>query len=1316
MKESEERNAGSTVGQSAAGCLHARPAPSLNRPGFGRLAIVPLAAILITAAVFWQARQAQLSSFRSQFESDAAARTALIMQETDKSLLAIKSLGWLFDGTGNLDRKGFQAFATACLSERRELQALSWNPRVLAAERAGFEQRAGREGLGQFRITERDPDHRLVPARERGTYYPAFYVEPLRGNEAAAGFDVGSDAVRLAALVRARDTGEPAVTEPIQLVQQGGGQAGFLIFVPVYRQGIPPASVPERRAALEGFAVGVYEAGAVVAAALRRAEPLGLSLALLDCSAPAGCQLMSRWEDPLKGERSWQSILFPAPPKARSTFAFAGRQWSVETTAGRAYMGRCCPLACWLILPAGLLLGCLATRYARTLLSSRERMEQLVTERTAELCQTQEMLRLVLDAIPVRVHWKDRDSVYLGCNRRFAEDAELSGPEEIAGKTDFDLPWKPYAESYRGRDRQVIASGQPMLDYEQPRTASDGRVLTLRQSKLPLRDARGSIIGVLSIYEDITTRKQAEEALRESEARYRAVVESSADGMVVAVENKVVYVNPAAVRLAGAREAGDLVGRSILDFVHEDYLAEAGKRRAKMLETGLPSPVIEGKLRRPNGEVVEAEWMGVPIVYGGKPAILNSFRDMTEHRRRAQALRASEAKYRQLHESMMDAFAATDLDGRLTDCNEAFRRMLGYEREEMLTLSYTDFTPAKWHAFEAAIRQTQVLARGYSDIYEKEYRRKDGTVFPVELRAVLLRDNAGQPYGIWAIVRDITERTRAAEALRRQLAFDDLITRILARFASGTGPEIDGHIGTALEEIGCFIGVEHAAVIQLSPDATTWSVTHEWCAPGIPRLFDKSQKVPVGAFAWTEKLILAGEVVQIHSKDDFPPEAAAIRQHWEADGFKSTLQVPLRGRGGRVQGCIGLYAVRQEVSWRPEDLQRLKTVCDAVANALERQRTEEALRQSETRYRTLFETAQDAIFLDEGERFVDCNPMTLRLFGCDREQVIGQTPMRFSPARQPDGRESTEKAREKIHAAYTGRPQFFEWRHCRLDGSEFEAEVSLNRLEVAEHPMLLAFVRDITARKRAEGLLAGEKRVLEWIARRKPLPAVLNEICRFIEDLSPGVMSSILLLEADGTRLRPVAGPKLPQDWTRAITPLVIGPSVGSCGAAAWHKEQVVVSDIATDPRWTGYPELCALALKCGLRACWSTPILWGGRVVGHLRGVLSATAQPGGKGPGGHQTSHPPGERRHRARSGRRGPAPRPRRTGRAGSGAHGGTGSGQRTAGRAGPVEVAVPGDHEPRIAHPAELDYRVHRHSATGLRRPGQRRAEEAVGTGL
>ena len=520
-------------------------------------------------------------------------------------------------------------------------------------------------------------------------------------------------------------------------------------------------------------------------------------------------------------------------------------------------------------------------------------------------------------------------------------------------------------------------------------------------------------------------RKHGEEALRHSEALYRAVVEYSPVGISVAVDNKVVYVNPAAVRLAGARNAADLLGHSILEFVHEDVRDEVEKRRAKIVETGQPSPLFETKLRRPDGRIIYAESMGVPILYAGKPAILNSFRDITEHRRRAEALRASEAKYRQLHESMMDAFVAADLDWRLTECNEIFRQMLGYAAEEILTLGLKDITPAKWHTLDAEIRQTQVLARGYSDIYQKEYCRKDGTTVPVELRVVLLRDDAGLPSGTWAIVRDITERKQAEESLRQS-------REQLRRRA---------------EELG---------TIMASAPVALW-VAHD---PHCNRISGNRMA---------------------NSFDNTSPQT-----NWSAN-------VP-----------AGLRWFREGRELKPQELPMQL----AALNNIEIHNTELEL------------------LLQSGRR--------VSLLGSATPLCDGQGRVRGCVG---------------------------------------------------------AFL-DNTERKRAEGLLAGEKRVLEWIAARKPLPEVLNEICRFIEELSPGMMSSVLLSDADGTCLHPVAAPNLPHDWTRAITPLVIGPTVGSCGTAAWTKQQVVVSDIAADPRWTDYPEYCALALQCGLRACWSTPIL----------------------------------------------------------------------------------------------------------------------------
>jgi PAS domain S-box-containing protein len=139
-----------------------------------------------------------------------------------------------------------------------------------------------------------------------------------------------------------------------------------------------------------------------------------------------------------------------------------------------------------------------------------------ITERRhmEEQLQTSRLLTEgIINAIPARVFWKDRNLVYLGCNTEFARDAGFTDPRDIVGKDDFALAWQDQAELYRADDRAVIDTRCPRMLIEEPQTTPDGRTITLLTSKIPLKDHRDEIIGVLGVYLDISARKQAEEAM-----------------------------------------------------------------------------------------------------------------------------------------------------------------------------------------------------------------------------------------------------------------------------------------------------------------------------------------------------------------------------------------------------------------------------------------------------------------------------------------------------------------------------------------------------------------------------------------------------------------------------------------------------------------------------------------------------------------------------------------------------------------------------------------------------------------------------------
>ena len=258
----------------------------------------------------------------------------------------------------------------------------------------------------------------------------------------------------------------------------------------------------------------------------------------------------------------------------------------------------------------------------------------------------------------------------------------------------------------------------------------------------------------------------------------------------------------------------------------------------------------------------------------------------------------------------------------------------------------------------------------------------------------------------------------------------------------------------------------------------------------------------------------------------------------------------------------------------------LSTLC-TLRDMTERKSAEEKLRKSEEKYRDLIEISPDAIYVvDANGVCVLGNRAGAELAGIPREELVG------TPVTETYLPEERQLFRERLEKLRTGGTLRFERTFVRKNGEMVPVEVSVTAIRGG---YFQAILRDISKRKQGEALLAGEKRLLEMVAKGDSLSSILDAICRLVEELCSGCLCSILLLDSSGKRLWHGAGPSIPKPYAQAIDGFVIGPNVGSCGSAAYRAEQVIVSDIATDPRWTSFREE---ALTNGLRACWSTPIL----------------------------------------------------------------------------------------------------------------------------
>jgi PAS domain S-box-containing protein len=574
--------------------------------------------------------------------------------------------------------------------------------------------------------------------------------------------------------------------------------------------------------------------------------------------------------------------------------------------------------------------------------------------------------------------------------------------------------------------------------------------------------------------------QEAARQQRASEQRYRVLVETTNEGIWVQdPENRTTYVNRALADMLGYAPA-EILGKRMEDFTFpgdlpfpEEPMGDAGR-----------DEIYERRFRRRDGAALWAV-VSARALKDEQGHIVGAFAmltDLTARKRAEEGLLESQTTLKAVIESTSDMVWSVDRKsfGLLT-----FNRSL----RDYIFQQYGVWIEPEMRPED--LLPTADLARCWREMYERvlaegpyttEYTTQNGArVFQFSF-SLLQRE--ARVFGVSVFGKEITERKWAEDKLNRQIAFEGLVNKLLAGFASATSEGMDAQIRASLGEVGGFIGVELAHVIQIASDSKRWSVTHEWSQTQRLDMKERYQQVPFGAAPWVENQLLAGETVQIDRLDDFPPEAAAERERHVAEGLRSSLRVPLHGREGRFKGCLGLYASSREVVWRQEDVRRLRILSDAIANALERKMAEDSLRLSEERFRGIFENAPVGIFQTSLDgRMLNVNPIGSRMFGfaTPEEMVAAVSEVAGQLFMAPEQRAPLLQT-----AVQSEKFAMKEVEYRRRDGTTFLANLYIRAVkgEGGAVPFLEGFLEDVTARNLAERRLRKSHEQLRALSSR----------------------------------------------------------------------------------------------------------------------------------------------------------------------------------------------------------------------------------------
>jgi PAS domain S-box-containing protein len=722
-------------------------------------------------------------------------------------------------------------------------------------------------------------------------------------------------------------------------------------------------------------------------------------------------------------------------------------------------------------------------------------------------------------------------------------------------------------ESYAGFAEELIhiADGETRFEVDAVDRTAEGERRYLVVTWKVASGYEETLSRCLVSIRDITERKWVERALQESESRMRSIFRAAPIGIGLVSDRQLLDVNDRLCEMVGYTR-DELVGKDarLLYPTDEDYNFVGREKYRQITKQG--TGTVETRFKHKDGRIIDVLLSSTPLdLTDLSIGVTFTALDITERKRAEEALRKSEEQFRMTIQRAPIGVGIVDSEGDLIDCNTALADMLGYSRENLLDMSFADFTHPE--DLERELQLIDDLWREKSVQYrmEKRYIRKDGHTIWVNIAASLFKGDTGESGFGFAFVQDITARKRAEKAIRlnqrrtvallelsrmRDASFEQIADFVLDKAVFLTGSEI-GFLGFMAED-------EEEMTLH------TWSerAMRDCRTDDKPRHFlVKEAGVWAEAVRQRKPLILNDYVEPSLHKKGYPEGHVALNR---------LLSIPVC-EGDAIAAVVAV--ANKDVDYDEADVRQLQLLTDGMLRLMREQRAEEALRDSEARYRYIFQTAGvpiweedfsdikaaiDALnvtdfrqYLDDHPEFVaeaaqmikirDVNAATLQMLGAEeKEDVLGSLDEIFVP-------ETLEIFRRELIALAEGQTYFEgETVNQTLQGERRHILLTMAIPPQAETlDSVLISTMDITERKRMEEALQESERQKDLI-----LNATAEMVAYYDTDLSI-IWANRAAAESVGKTPEEMVGLHCYEIWHRRETPCVGCPLLAARDAKA---------------------------------------------------------------------------------------------------------------------------------------------------------------------